>query len=152
MKTQDLLAKMKNFCAYQERSEHEVERKLKALWVEPDQITEIIETLKKEDYLDEQRFVELFVRSKVNQKRWGEKKIRFALAHHQIKSSAITLEILKIDAGQYRELLEQIAEKKHRLVEGLPAGKRFFRLKSYLYSLGYEMPLIEEVIEQYEHA
>ena len=73
MKHQDLLHKMKNFCAYQERAEHEVERKLKAMWVDPDQIAEIIDKLKNENYLNEERFVELFVRSKVNQKRWGEK-------------------------------------------------------------------------------
>jgi regulatory protein len=152
MKYEDLLHKMKNFCAYQERSEHEVERKLKAMWVDPDQIAEIIDKLKNENYLNEQRFVELFVRSKVNQKRWGEKKIRQALAHHLIKSSAITREILKIDDDQYRKNLIHIAEKKYRQLHDLPPDKRLLRLKSYMYMLGYDMPLIEEVIEPYEQA
>lgn len=143
---------MKNFCAYQERSEHEVERKLKAMWVDPDQIAEIIDKLKNENYLNEERFVELFVRSKVNQKRWGEKKIRQALAHHLIQSSAITREILKIDPEQYRKNLVYIAEKKYRQLHDLPPDKRLLRLKSYMYMLGYDMPLIEEVIEPYEQA
>jgi regulatory protein len=152
MKYQDVLEKMKKFCAYQERSEHETERKLKALWVDAEQIATIIQTLKHENYLSENRFVELFVRSKVNQKRWGEKKIRQALAHHLIDSSIINREIEKIDAVIYRKNLEHIAEKKHHQLRDLPTEKRLFRLKSYMYLMGYDMQLLIEVAESYEKA
>jgi regulatory protein len=152
MKTRNVLEKMKSFCVYQERSEHEVERKLNAMRVDTEEIPEIIEMLKSENYLNEQRFVELFVRSKVNQKRWGEKKIRMALAHHQIDLPLINREIEKIDSDQYHENLEHIAEKKYLQLKDFPADKRLYRLKSYLYMLGYEMQLIDKVIENYERA
>jgi regulatory protein len=152
MNIRDVLEKMKSFCVYQERSEHEVERKLNAMSVDTEEIPEIIRILKSENYLNEQRFVELFVRSKVNQKRWGEKKIRMALAQHQIDSPLITKEIKNIDANQYHKNLEHIAEKKYHQLKDFPANKRLYRLKSYLYMLGYEMQLIDKVIENYERA
>ncbi|NCA86584.1 MAG: RecX family transcriptional regulator [Clostridia bacterium] len=150
MKYQDLLEKMKTFCAYQERSEHEVERRLKAMWVDSDKITGIIADLKNEDYLNEKRFLELFVRSKVNQKRWGEKKIRQALSHHFIEPAKINREIEKIDTDQYRKNLEYITGKKYHQLKDLPTERRLYRLKTYLYMMGYDMQLINEVAEPYE--
>jgi regulatory protein len=151
MKYQDLLEKMKTFCAYQERSEHEVERRLKSMWVSSDKITGIIAALKAEDFLNEKRFLEIFVKSKVNQKRWGEKKIRQALSHHRIEFSKINREIEKIDPDKYRENIEYISGKKYHQLKDLPTDKRLYRLKTYLYMMGYDMQLINEVVEPYEH-
>jgi regulatory protein len=76
---QELLEKIRHYCAYQERSELQVRRKLKALGSVDKQIPELIAALKQEDYLNENRFVDQYIRSRASQKGWGPVKISQAL-------------------------------------------------------------------------
>jgi regulatory protein len=68
---QQAIDAMKSFCAYQERSQSEVRRKLSGGMLTDDEIESVIAELISQNYINETRFAELYIQSKINQKKWG---------------------------------------------------------------------------------
>jgi regulatory protein len=62
MTTSEALQKLQHYCAYQERSPFEVKRKLSLIKLPSKYHEEVIATLMEENFLDEYRFAEAFVR------------------------------------------------------------------------------------------
>ena len=77
------LQKVKQYCAYQERSHYEVQQKLYELGIRKQDHDEIISSLIEEDYLNEERFAKAFAGGKFRMKDWGRKKIYYALKDEQ---------------------------------------------------------------------
>lgn len=146
MDNKELLNKMRKFCAYQERSPFDVKRRLWSMQLPDIDIEKIIQTLKKEDFLNEERFVDQFVRGKLNQKRWGKLKIAEQLRQKAITENTIRLALEKVDSEIYCEKLEECAEKWLRL-KG-ESNDNFLKLHRYLLSKGFENDLIKEKIKK----
>jgi len=56
--------KAAHYCGYQERTEKEVQEKLRAWGVAQKEVEHMIQALKADHFLDEERYVEAFIRSK----------------------------------------------------------------------------------------
>ena len=67
----EALQKIAAFCAYQERTQKEVEQKLKSYGLDEDEAGEIIIRLSREKLLDEERFAQAFVRGHYRHKKVG---------------------------------------------------------------------------------
>ena len=89
MTTSEALQKLQHYCAYQERSPFEVKRKLRLIKLPSKFHEEVIATLMEENFLDEYRFAEAFVRGKINQKHWAPRRIRAGLQEHRIPKVSI---------------------------------------------------------------
>jgi regulatory protein len=76
---EEALQKAKQYCAYQERSHHDVVQKLWDLGVRKAEHDEIISALIEEDYLNEERFAVQYAGGKFRMKDWGRKKIYYGL-------------------------------------------------------------------------
>ena len=74
-----VLNQLARYCAYQERCISEIKQKMKDLLVDESDYANYLTWLSENNYLNEARFVELYVRSKFNQKHWGRNKIMFEL-------------------------------------------------------------------------
>jgi len=105
MTTSEALQKLQHYCAYQERSPFEVKRKLGLIKLPKERHEEVIATLMEENFLDEYRFAEAFIRGKLNQKHWAPKRIRMGLQEHRIPSVTINRILNQIDP----ELIEKNA-------------------------------------------
>lgn len=86
------------YCAYQERCIQEVEHKLHTVGCPPRQISAYLHYLSEEDFLKESRYAELFVRGKVNNNKWGPRKIEVALMAKKVPLSLIRNELEKFDS------------------------------------------------------
>ena len=86
------------YCAYQERCTQEVEHKLHTLGCPPRQISAYLHCLREEDFLKESRYAELFVRGKVNNNKWGPRKIEVVLKAKKVDPTLIRHELEKFDA------------------------------------------------------
>ena len=88
--------KLMRYCAYQERCSQEIKTKAKQYGLSTDQINEVLAYLKKENFVNEQRFAEAYVRGKAKVKRWGYYKIRAALKAKAVEEQVIesALELL----------------------------------------------------------
>lgn len=137
------------YCAYQERTEKEVRGKLRALGIreEADYAT-FIKRLQDDAYLDENRYVALFVSSKLRNNRWGKRKISAVLAEKGLSPEQIATGLSFISDENYRAMLWHVAEQKKALISGRELRKKRQQLINYLVQKGYEYNLINEVIQE----
>lgn len=102
----ELLEKMRNYCAYQERSRYEARQKMRLLKIPNDTIEDVLNTLVEENFIDEERFTECFIRGKFRIKQWGRQKIRQHLQQKGIDHHLIDQHLENdIDESEYQENL-----------------------------------------------
>ncbi|MBL4709517.1 MAG: regulatory protein RecX [Flavobacteriales bacterium] len=136
----EVLSKAMRYCSYQERSIYEVKQKLREYRLKESDLQLILEYLQKENFLNEIRFADAFVRGKVNIKRWGLFKIREGLSAKGVSSKLVNEAVKGIDEKVYLQNLEELVEKKLNLL-GTDEQKRE-KLYRFLQSKGYESDLI----------
>ena len=142
------LQKLRQYCAYQERSHQEVQQKLWDLGVWRSEHDEIIATLIEEDYLNEERFAIQYAGGKFRMKDWGRKKIYYGLKEKKVSEYCIKKAMKEIDEEQYEKKLLQLAEKKYALLKGEQYLIRQKKTMDYLLQKGYEPELISRAIKQ----
>lgn len=141
----EALVKLMQFCAYRDRSQKEVEDKLCEMRMIPEARGEIIIKLMQEDFLNEERFAQSFVRGKFRIKKWGRLKIIQELKLRQISSPLIRIAMREITDQEYLETLNTLAEKKLALLREPNKIKRKQKLVNHLLQKGYEPDLVYEV-------
>ena len=128
------------FCSYQERSEWEISQKAKAYSLDDDGVEELLKHLRKENYINEERFAETYVRGKVRVKKWGLYKIKQGLMSKGVDLPIISAALKTIDQDLYLENLHQLAVSKlDKLASSADSKAKLFR---FLQSKGYEGDLI----------
>ena len=148
MNKKEALKKLKHYCAYQERCHSEVRTKLLKLKVYGDALEEIISKLIQDDFLNEERFAEIYAGGKMRIKRWGKQKIRSQLKTKRVSNYSINKALKKLDMIQYEENLETLLLKKYDLVSSKTEDKYLIRKKlfNYVYQIGYETALINKYL------
>lgn len=141
MTTSEALQKLQRYCAYQERSPFEVQRKLTQLKLPRDRHEEIIVQLMEENFLDEYRFAEAYTRGKMNQKQWAPRRIRMGLQEHRIPSVTIDRLLDKIDP-------EAIEKNAFYLVDRWFESKTKEQLTAAMQRRGYSFDLINSMYER----
>ena len=141
----DILSKLERYCAYQERSEVEVRKKLGSLAVSATMSDEVVRVLKEDDFLNEHRFAELFIRSKVKEQ-WGKLKIRQGLYAKGIPAEIINEQMDLIDEESYREMVRATIEKWKRLNAADADNKP--KLIRHMLSKGFAIEEIMSILNQ----
>lgn len=142
------LQKLKQYCAYQERSHSEVRDKLYQLGVWKRDHDEIIGTLIEENYLNEERFAIAYAGGKYRMKQWGRVKIRYALKQKEVSEYLIKKALKQIDEDEYRVLLEKIATERYISLKGEQYLVRKKKTLDYLIQRGFEHELIHPMVEK----
>lgn len=137
-----ILPKMEKFCAFQERCEFDVKMKLMRLNVEKSYWDSIIEHLQQNNFLNEERFAELFVRSKIRQKGWGPVKIRMELLQKHISSVLIEQYLSTFESGNQQVLLHDWLMKKYAGVQKDEVQKQREKLIRFGISKGFESGMV----------
>ncbi len=143
------IQKLRQYCAYQERSHSEVKQKLWELGVWRSEHDEIIASLIEDDYLNEERFAKAFVGGKFRMKDWGRKKIYYGLKEKGISDYLIKQAMKEIDEDQYRKSLQELAEKKYESLKGEQYLMRKKKTMDYLLQKGYEPELVTGVVNSF---
>ena len=142
-----IIQKLESFCAYRERCESEVRQKLYQLAVEDSDTDFYVNYLKENNFLNEERFVSAFARGKFNIKSWGKRKIMKELQGKRIDTKKIQQSIEQIDEGAYFLRLQDILEKKNKVMKETDPFKRRQKLMMYALQKGYEMELVHEELK-----
>ena len=141
---EEALQKLRQYCAYQERSHFEVQQKLWELGVYRSYHDEIISILIEEDYLNESRFAKQFAGGKFRLKSWGRKKIYYGLKEKKVSDYNIKMALKEINEGDYLKTLNALADKKYKELKGEQYLIRKKKTMDYLLQKGYESNLITE--------
>lgn len=144
----DFLIRASKFCAYRERCEFEVRQKLVALGANYPIQEKIIQLLKEGNYLNNERFAEIYARGKHRNNKWGKEKIRQALYQKKIEASIIEHALNEIDEKLYLETLNYlIAQKKSRTKYENEFELRK-KIADYLIGKGYESSMVWDEIKK----
>jgi regulatory protein len=146
----EVLKKLTRFCAYRDRCRSEVVQKLRSFGVDGQKAQKYISWLEKENYLNQQRFVESFIHGKLHQNRWGRIKITAALKAKQVADDDISGGIAQIDAADYYKILKKTLESKAALLKGSHDKIKRQKLIAYAASKGFTYEEIINVLKDME--
>ena len=144
---QQAFEKMTKFCSYQERCSFDIEQKLIKSGIEKSGIPLIIEELKQEDYLNDHRFAEVFVRSKFKYNNWGEVKIRAALSQKKIDKEIIAEALKQIVSEDNEDKILHLAKQKFSKLKDEDIWKRKQKTAAFLISKGFEPGKVFDTIK-----
>ena len=138
--------KVEFYCAYQERCRMEVIQKLKKLKIYGDSIEEYIAHLINNDFLNEKRFAESYVRGKFNNNNWGKIRIVRELESRNISQVNIENALTEINHEDYLKKVRVLSKK----IINENNDKTKEKIKEKIYSRleykGWEKELIYEEI------
>ncbi|MBO0949919.1 regulatory protein RecX [Fibrella forsythiae] len=142
----DALRKAASFCAYQERTQQEVRKRLDKWDIYGDDAEEIIAELITQGYLSEERFATAFAGGKFRIKGWGKRRITQELSQRGITGYNLNKALADIKPDDYRAKLTDLLEKKRRQIRDDNPLVVKQKLARYALSKGYEPALIWEVL------
>lgn len=142
------LKKAESYCAYQERSQHEVRTKLYDWGLHERDVEEIISELIQQNFLNEERFALAYTLGKFRIKGWGKNKIRQGLKLKRVPDKMIIKVLKAIDPNDYLTKLKSLIEKKNATIRESDPYKLRFLLTRYAASKGYEQDLIADVLKE----
>ncbi len=134
---EEVKRQMERYCAYQERSHYQVEKKLRDLGMIPDAIDHIVLHLIQENFLNEERFARAYARGKFYQKKWGKLKIKQGLKQHFINDKLIDRALQEIDPVDYQQAITYLITKKLPAIKNGNSYEKKQKLIKYLYQKGY---------------
>lgn len=142
------ILKLRQFCAYQERSHQETRYKCLELGLRGEEVEEAIAELVAENFLNEERFARAYAGGKFRIKQWGRKKIQMELKQKQVSAYCIRKGMEEIDPDDYATVLLKLADKKYQSLRNETAMKRRYKTMQYLLQRGFESELIQDALEQ----
>ena len=147
---EEIKHKLEYYCSYQDRCHKEVEDKLYSFSVSQSEKDEILTYLIENNFINEERFAQSFVRGKHNYKFWGKNRIVNELKFRNISSRIITIALKEIPEETYLENFHQLAEKHWNNITERKGQKKNKKFVDFLLRKGYETNLIYEKLNELE--
>ena len=155
-KVRMLLSRMMALCSKREYCEADIRRKLSAALEAETGIAAdaasvlrsadmIVDTLKREKFLDDARYAKVFARDKSGISGWGRLKIRHALAAKGIGRPLIEEVLSGIDGNPGMEKLEKALKKKYSSLRDDPQCK--LKLLRFALGRGYEYDEVRDMVD-----
>jgi len=138
------------YCATQERSQQQVRDKLYDWGLFGDEVEEVLSWLISEDFVNEERFAQSYVRGHFKLKKWGKLKIKQGLEQKKISPYCIKMGMKEIDAKDYHSTIQSLVEKKWRSLKESNMYIKKQKTVRYLLQKGFEADLVWEVVNEME--
>jgi regulatory protein len=137
-------------CAGREYCSEDIRIKLDSWGVKASDAVNIIRNLISENFLNEQRYAEAFVKDKYLYNKWGKVKIASQLRSKKIASESIESALAVLNEDQYRQTIREILASHRKFVK----AKNQFDLKGKLLrfglSKGFESHLLYDILSDLE--
>lgn len=143
-----IVAKIKQFCAYQERSHQEVKEKLYGMGLYKSQVEPLLSILIEENYLNEERFATQFAGGRFRIKNWGKTKIKYELQLKKVSTANIKLALSQINEDDYLATAQKLAAKKWALLQKEPVHQRIYKTQQYLLQKGFENAIAKQAADK----
>ena len=142
-----VLDKMAQYCAYQERCVKDVKDKLKTYDIPQEERNKILDYLLDNRFVNDERFAKSFARGKINQSGWGLNKIRFHLVHKGINKETIDDALGQTDEEVYLQRLMDILKTKSKTVKAENDFEKKRKLAAYAMQKGFEGGLVWDAVK-----
>ena len=145
---EQMLFKASAYCATAEHCEADVRTKLQTWACSPEHIDKIIDYLKNENFLNDQRYCNAFVRDKFRFNQWGKTKIAMMLRSKNIAEETIAEAIDQIDDETYQQTVTTLLQTKLKGLKYRDEYDRKAKLIRFAQGRGFEYGIIAAAIEQ----
>ncbi len=139
------------YCSLQERSQQQLRDKLYDWGLYGDEVEEVISWLISEDFVNEERFAQSYVRGHFKQKKWGRIKIKQGLEQKKISEYCIKKGMKEIDNEEYYNTINSLLEKKWRILKEPNLFIKKQKVVRYLLQKGYEADLVWDAVNNYSN-
>jgi regulatory protein len=148
-KNDELLQRAQQLCSTREYCESDIRGKL-VTWGAADEATidDIISRLKKEKFIDEERYAGAFARDRFKYQKWGKVKIASHMKQKHIPSGIIAASLATIDEDEYREALKEILTVHRKNIKSKNRFDLKGRLLRHAPTKGYESHLVYEMVNE----
>jgi regulatory protein len=145
-----ILQKAASYCAYQERTQDEVRKRLQKWGVWGDEANEIIAELIAMNYLSEERFAKTYAGGKFRIKNWGRVRIKQELSRRGLTDYTIRQGMAEIPEGTYESTLQDLLTKKLATLRRTETDSLKLKQKLVRFGLGrgYESELVWRTVEK----
>ena len=143
---QEALVKAQNMCAYQEKCEYDIRKKLYDWKAKPEDFDDIINQLIQDKFIDEQRYAISFVKEKFRFNKWGKIKIEYTLKQKNIPSKLINKALNEINEIDYNSVLEKELLKKLISIKDTDEYTIKSKLSRFAISKGFENGKVFDMI------
>lgn len=139
---------MEIYCAYRERTISEVKRKLLQLGITSnEELKYITSHLLAHNFINESRYVNAYIRGKVQTKKWGKTKVRITLKSQQIDDSIVEASLSEVDNDLYEKNLDSLLQKKWNTLKEIDRNVKHNKCVRYALQKGYEYDKIIEKLK-----
>ena len=143
-----VVSKLQSFCSYRDRSSFETRRKALSIGMNSEDWIEIESHLFSEGFLNDQRFTENFIRSKIKHNSWGRLKIQQALSLHKIDKEIVSQAWAIIDSTLYEQTLRLLLANKWSLLNTKTSLDRKQSCIRFALSKGFDLDEILSAFKQ----
>lgn len=143
------LAKIMNTCARAEKCSWDIKDKLRRWDLSELQIDSIIQQLKEQKFIDDDRYAKAYAKDKNQFNTWGKTKIRYHLQVKRIPSESIAEALKEINEEVYHDQLEQLLRNRIRSI--IPIEDNYLakaKLVRFAASKGYEPELVYSTVDK----
>jgi regulatory protein len=140
------LNKAMALCSHREYCSGDIQDKLKTWGLGQVDSDKVIELLKKENFINEERFATAFVKDKFNYNKWGKLKISSQLRAKQIPGNIIKSALDSIDHEVYTRVIYDLITSHRRSVKAKNQYDLKAKLLRYGLSKGFESSIIYDVL------
>ena len=139
---EEVLNRLKRYCAYQERCHEEVRTKILSMKVYGDTLELVMDALIQEDFLNEERFAIAYAGGKFRMKKWGRNKILRELKLRKISDYCIRKGMQEIPQDDYIKTLKQLIRQAKKTYAGYNTFEQNHKVSRLLIAKGYEPELV----------
>ncbi|MBI3143622.1 MAG: RecX family transcriptional regulator [Bacteroidetes bacterium] len=138
--------KARRFCAYQERCRFDLESKLYGWGLSTKQVGSVCKLLEEEGFINQERFVQAYVKGKFNQLGWGKIKIANALRTKNVEPAIIEKGLNGLNMLEYESRILQLLQRKQSTLARLPLNEQRRRMYAFALQKGYETDLVSRLL------
>jgi len=140
--TKEVYIKMAAICSRSEQCSTDILKKITGYGIEGDQAGQIIEKLREENFLDDERYVKAYVRDKFRINKWGRIKMRYYLRAKGLKDETIEKGFEEINAENYKDVLIKTMKDKAKTVKKKTRFEKMGQIIRFAQNRGFEPELI----------
>lgn len=143
----EALNKAAAYCTLCERCILEVCNKLGSWGVQQSVQQRIIERLKSEGFINEERYCQAFVNDKLRFNHWGRIKITAAMREKRVPNEFIAEALAQIDEEEYSAVLSSVIANKQKELKGATDYAAQQKIVRHAASRGFEPSLIIKMVK-----
>jgi len=144
------LAKAMALCAKSEFCSGDIRIKLKSWGLSSSDAKSVISTLTKENFINDQRYAEAFVKDRYRHNKWGKAKIAAHLRAKNIESEVIGSALSLLDEDQYRQMIADTLKSHRKFIKAKNQYDLKGKLLRFGLSKGFESHIFYDILNDLE--